>query len=152
VELKQINISNNVQVSFFNKFINKNMDTTPKELKPLKMDSLGKWYYLTDSSNLIIGLVGCYKITPNVMEVKRICIDRNFRGKGYGYTLIKLIEELAEQNGYTKVYSKVYTTNETMLHIKEAKGWVKEGLHQDHDLPGVHHYSMAKFLKETDGA
>ena len=47
--------------------------------------------------------------------------------------------------------STIYIDNIPMIVIKLRQGYIIEGLHRDHERPGLHEYSLGKVLAPQSG-
>ena len=59
--------------------------------------------YLVIFDDVIVGMGGLRKLTEDVVEVKRMYVKPEFRGKGLGKSLLVKLLETAKNCGYSKV-------------------------------------------------
>jgi L-amino acid N-acyltransferase YncA len=61
-----------------------------------------------------------------------VYVDPEARGLGVGRTLLNALAEAAEQAGYYKLTSRVFTTNEASLALHRASGFNEVGVQRRH--------------------
>jgi GNAT superfamily N-acetyltransferase len=93
-----------------------------------------------------VGSTGFMAKTRYLAETIKTMIHPAYRGRGLGERLSQLIEEEVRRRGFTKIMTTIYVTNLPMVFIKLKQGYLFEGFHRDHDKPGLHEYSMGKFI------
>lgn len=59
-------------------------------------------------------------------------IDREARGKGVGQTILKALIDEAEQLGYWKLLSRVFTFNHASLNACKKQGFREVGIYEKH--------------------
>lgn len=57
-----------------------------------------------------------------IINIEAIAVDENYRGKGYGTTLIKYIIDIAKKEKYTDLYLTVNEENEDAINLYEKIG------------------------------
>lgn len=57
-----------------------------------------------------------------IINIEAIAVDENYRGKGYGTTLIKYIIDIAKKEKYTDLYLTVNEENEDAIKLYEKIG------------------------------
>lgn len=60
------------------------------------------WIVLNNEE--VIATICYYKITDEIAEIKRIYINKNYRGEGIGTYLINMIIEHIKNKGYSIIY------------------------------------------------
>ncbi|UUX32776.1 GNAT family N-acetyltransferase [Fundicoccus culcitae] len=63
------------------------------------------------------------------LEVERIYLLKETKGKGFGRTLIEKAEEIARENGKSKIWLGVWEHNQSALRFYERMGYVIVGEH-----------------------
>ncbi|MHA1447751.1 MAG: GNAT family N-acetyltransferase [Candidatus Heimdallarchaeaceae archaeon] len=59
--------------------------------------------YLVLFDDVIVGMGGLRKLTEDIVEVKRMYVKPEFRGKGLGKSLLEKLLETAKNWGYSKI-------------------------------------------------
>lgn len=120
----------------------------PSEL-PLEESQLATlhlfWAILDDGRP--VGCTGYLRRTAWLAESVKTVVDRAHRGRGLGVAISQAIEVEVRRRGYTKLMTTILVTNLPMLFIKLKQGFLVEGLHMDHEKPGLHEYSLGKVLR-----
>ena len=104
------------------------------------------WAYDNQSGQLI-GITGYMPKTPYLAEGVKTVIAPEQRGKGWGAALSWALEHEVRRAGYKKLMSTILIDNLPMIFIKLKQGFIVEGIHMDHEKPGLHEYSLGKILR-----
>ena len=121
----------------------------PQSPFPPSIESLAKssdCYFRANYQGETIGITGYSPKTPYLVETIKTIIFHEYRGKGLGKLLSQAIEDECKAKGIKKIMSCIYEFNTTMISIKIKQGYVIEGYHRDHEKPGLHEYTLGKFL------
>lgn len=95
--------------------------------------------------------VGCsawVKKTRWLAETVKTVVDPARRGKGVGAAISQAIEDAARDAGFAKVMTTILVNNIPMIIIKLRQGYLIEGIHRDHEKPGLHEYSLGKVFAD----
>ena len=74
-------------------------------------------------------------------------VDPAHRRGGFGGALSLAIEAQVRADGFKKIMSTILITNVPMIVIKLRQGYIVEGIHMDHEKPGLHEYSLGKVFR-----
>lgn len=94
--------------------------------------------------------LGCTAYTPKtkyLAESVKTVVDPTRRRGGVGAAISRAIEDEVRRAGYAKIMSTILITNVPMIVIKLRQGYLIEGIHMDHEKPGLHEYSLGKIFK-----
>lgn len=94
--------------------------------------------------------VGCTAFmpkTPYLAESVKTVVDPGRRGQRYGALISRAIEDEVRRRGFRKIMSTILITNIPMIVIKLKQGFIVEGIHMDHEKPGLHEYSLGKVFR-----
>jgi len=69
-------------------------------------------FYVLKDDETIIGTVAVINKGNHVAELKRMYVDKNHQGKGYGSMLLNKAVDFSKQNGFTKLE---FETNKKFL-------------------------------------
>lgn len=72
--------------------------------------------------NQLIAMAGNRICTPNYREISGVCTHPDYRGKGYGSLLTKLLVHQFQQDGITP-FLHVFTTNENAIRLYQKLGF-----------------------------
>jgi GNAT superfamily N-acetyltransferase len=96
--------------------------------------------------------LGCTAYTPKtkyLAESVKTVVDPARRRHGVGAAISQAIEDEVRRAGFTKIMSTILITNIPMIVIKLRQGYLIEGIHMDHEKPGLHEYSLGKVFRAT---
>ena len=94
--------------------------------------------------------LGCTAYAPKtkyLAESVKTVVDPVRRRGGVGAAISLAIEREVRADGYAKIMSTILLTNVPMIVIKLRQGYIVEGIHMDHEKPGLHEYSLGKVLR-----
>jgi putative acetyltransferase len=63
------------------------------------------------------------RLTNNVAEIKRMFVVPEYRGRGYGKVILRELEQLASQNGYTTVRLETANRQPEAIRLYERAGY-----------------------------
>jgi phosphinothricin acetyltransferase len=90
----------------------------------------------TDETGTILGFarVSAYSIRRAYAGVGEhgVYVSPDARGRGVGRQLLNALAQAAEQAGYHKLTSRVFTTNEASLNLHRAAGFREVGIQRHH--------------------
>jgi GNAT superfamily N-acetyltransferase len=94
--------------------------------------------------------LGCSAYTPKtrfLAESVKTVVDPAKRKRGVGAAISQAIEDEVRRAGFTKIMSTILIHNIPMIIIKLKQGYLIEGIHMDHEKPGLHEYSLGKVFR-----
>lgn len=107
-----------------------------------------RFFWATDASDG--SRLGCSAYTPKtkyLAESVKTVVDPVRRQAGVGAAISQAIEAEVRSAGFTKIMSTILVTNIPMIVIKLRQGYLIEGIHMDHEKPGLHEYSLGKVFR-----
>jgi GNAT superfamily N-acetyltransferase len=121
------------------------------ELPLLESDVVGGHYQffwaLKDGGPGDGARVGCcayVKKTRYLAETVKTVVDPAHRKQGVGAAISVAIEDEVRRAGFSKAMTTILIDNIPMIVIKLRQGYIVEGIHRDHEKPGLHEYSLGK--------
>jgi GNAT superfamily N-acetyltransferase len=95
----------------------------------------------------VVGATAYVPRTRYLAESVKTVVDPARRLKGLGASISLAVENEVRRAGFTKIMSTILITNIPMIIIKLRQGYIIEGIHMDHEKPGLHEYSLGKVFK-----
>ncbi len=88
-------------------------------------DCPSRAYYVLVEDERVVGGVGLAEFSgfPHCCEMQKLYLDDSVKGHGYGYDLIRMIEEKARQMKYRQMYLETHTNLQAAVHIYEKSGF-----------------------------
>ncbi len=88
-------------------------------------DSAERFYFIALEEDEIIGGVGLAKFEffDDCAELQKLYLTDRAKGRGIGYTLIRMVEDKARELGYKKMYLETHTNLTAAVHIYEKSGY-----------------------------
>ena len=103
-------------------------------------------FFIATVNKKKVGVVGYDPYNDWLAENRYTIVKDEYRGKGYGKQIAKLMEIKLKEKGYGKLMTRVYTDNIRMVCLRLKDGYVVEGIHFDHDGPDLSEYTMGKLI------
>jgi RimJ/RimL family protein N-acetyltransferase len=100
-----------------------------------------------DDGGARVGCCAYVRKTRYLAESVKTVVDPAHRNRGVGAAISQAIEDEVRRAGFTKVMSTILITNIPMIIIKLKQGYLIEGIHRDHEKPGLHEYSLGKVFR-----
>ena len=91
--------------------------------KPSGLNDLGNIkknydvFYVLEDKGKIIGCAGIQEYKENIARLKRLYLDKNYRGKGYGLKLLEKQLKSAKKLGYKKIMFSSHKKFESALNL-----------------------------------
>jgi GNAT superfamily N-acetyltransferase len=147
IRLKPVDHLNSAQCAEVVEFVNANY----KSELPITTDSVASgairfFWAVDEASGNTAGITGYMKKTPYLAESVKTIVAPEYRGKGVGALISQAIEDEVRRAGFKKIMSTILINNLPMIFIKLKQGYIVEGIHFDHEKPGLHEYSLGKIL------
>ncbi len=88
-------------------------------------DNTNKFYLIAEEDGCTVGGVGLSEclLFDNCSELQKLYLADSAKGKGTGYTLIKMIEDKARLLGYTKMYLETHDNLPAAIHLYKKCGY-----------------------------
>jgi GNAT superfamily N-acetyltransferase len=104
------------------------------------------FWAVEDATGKRVGCTAFIAKTKYLAESVKTVVDPNHRGRRLGEAISHAIEAEVRSRGFKKLMSTILVHNLPMLFIKLKQGFIVEGIHMDHEKPGLHEYSVGKVL------
>ncbi len=103
-----------------------------------------RYYYVaTDDSGNVVGGIGMAEIDlfDDCCELQKLYLSDEFRGDGFSYRLISMIEDKARELGYKRMYLETHDNLAAAIHVYEKAGY------KEIEKPaGIVHATMNRFF------
>lgn len=96
---------------------------------------------------VVVGATAYVARTKYLAESVKTVVDPARRLKGVGALISQAVEAEVRRAGFTKIMSTILIHNIPMIIIKIRQGYLIEGIHMDHEKPGLHEYSLGKVFR-----
>ena len=146
VTLTAVDLADDRDVAAFVAFINRNYASQFPVDAALVRDPLHRFFWARDPAGALVGSAAYVRKTAFLAETIKTVVDPAHRQRGVGAAISRAIEDELRRAGYKKAMSTIYIDNIPMIVIKLRQGYIVEGLHRDHEKPGLHEYSLGKPL------
>jgi putative acetyltransferase len=102
-----------------------------------------RYYLIAAEDDEAVGGIGLaeYEFFGKCAELQKLYLSDSVKGKGIGYTLIRMIEEKARELGYNKMYLETHSNLTAAIHIYE-----KSGYREIEKPAGIVHSTMDRFF------
>lgn len=106
-------------------------------------DRAKRYYFITLEDDEIVGGIGLAEIGlfDDCAELQKLYLADSVKGRGVGYTMIRLVEDKARELGYNKIYLETHSNLAAAIHIYE-----KSGYREIEKPAGVVHATMDRFF------
>ncbi|AFZ37488.1 GCN5-related N-acetyltransferase [Stanieria cyanosphaera PCC 7437] len=79
-------------------------------------DRQGTFLIVMDE-NTVIGCGGIKRLNDEICELKRMWLQKNYRGQGLGFRLAKMLVDFAKRTGYKRIRLDVFSQEKQRLAI-----------------------------------
>lgn len=146
VTLTAVDLGDDADVAAFVAFINANYKSPfPVDAATVR-DPQRRYFWAHDPAGAKVGTAAYVRKTAFLAETVKTVVDPAHRKRGLGAAISRAIEDELRRAGFKKAMSTIYIDNIPMIVIKLRQGYIVEGLHHDHEQPGLHEYSLGKLL------
>ncbi len=117
---------------------------------PLEREGLKNGHYRffwAWHEGVVVGASAYVPKTKYLAESVKTVVDPARRKSGLGAAISEAIEAEVRRAGFTKIMSTILIGNIAMIIIKLRQGYIVEGIHMDHEKPGLHEYSLGKVFR-----
>ena len=106
-------------------------------------DKTERFYLIALEEEKVVGGIGLAKLDffDDCAELQKLYLADSVKGRGFGYTLISMIEDKARELGYKQMYLETHTNLSAAIHV-----YVKSGYKEIEKPAGVVHATMDKFF------
>ena len=106
-------------------------------------DKTERFYLIALEEEKVVGGIGLAKLDffDDCAELQKLYLADSVKGRGFGYTLISMIEDKARELGYKQMYLETHTNLSAAIHV-----YVKSGYKAIEKPAGVVHATMDKFF------
>ena len=106
-------------------------------------DKTERFYLIALEEEKVVGGIGLAKLDffDDCAELQKLYLADSVKGRGFGYTLISMIEDKARELGYKQMYLETHTNLSAAIHV-----YVKSGYKEIEKPAGVVHATMDRFF------
>jgi RimJ/RimL family protein N-acetyltransferase len=145
MKLEKVDMNNVEQLQTLYNFYHRHYDA-PDYLLPKKTFNKQDLYYILKDEDQVLAVTKYQYPSPFALLTSGTVVHKEMRGQGIGEKLNELTEEMAKENGITKITCQIYVDNIASVILKLKRGYLVEGLLRDHDEIGQHEYILGKRL------
>lgn len=88
-----------------------------KEDNSIYGENGGNFWIAVDENDEIVGTIAVYKHSDDNIEIKRLYVRKDYRGKGLSKKLYETAMELCKENRVKKIFLGTYDKLETAIHF-----------------------------------
>jgi GNAT superfamily N-acetyltransferase len=153
VRLRHVDPSDDVDVDAVVAFVNRHYASElPLEREGIKHGHYVFFWAVVDDATasdgeVVVGATAYVPKTPYLAESVKTVVDPGRRRGGMGAAISQAIEDEVRRRGFKKIMSTILIHNVPMIVIKLRQGYLVEGIHMDHEKPGLHEYSLGKVFR-----
>jgi putative acetyltransferase len=106
-------------------------------------DRAKRYYFIAVEDDEVIGGIGLaeFEFFDDCAELQKLYLADRAKGRGIGYTLIRMVEDKARELGYKRIYLETHNNLTPAIHIYE-----KSGYREIEKPAGVVHATMDRFF------
>jgi len=148
VHLKAVRSDDDVDVDALTTFVNQHYRSElPLDAAEVKNGHY-RFFWAVDDDGTKLGCTAYVAKTRWLAESVKTVVDPAHRKRGLGAAISVAIENEVRRAGFAKVMSTILVNNVPMIVIKLRQGYLIEGIHRDHEKPGLHEYSLGKVFAD----
>ena len=89
-------------------------------------DRPGRMYYVLLKRGELIGGIGLSEFYgfPDCCEMQKLYLRKDETGKGFGYRMVRQIEDTAKELGYHRIYLETHTKLQAAIRLYEKSGYM----------------------------
>lgn len=84
----------------------------------------GIFEIIEDKQGRLLGTVGLYPMTADVVELRKMYFSKELRGRGIGTKILERMIETARAKGFKKIYLETATVLKEAVHLYEKFGFL----------------------------
>ena len=104
------------------------------------------WFLVAESGDKIIGCVRLALVDFDLADIRTLCVDEEFRGKGIGQKLLDEGLKLMSSKGMRKLIARVKADNASGIKFFEKNGFRQEGHFREHYRKGIDVVQFYRFI------
>ena len=118
---------------------------TDKYIKD-KMKKNNFYFIATNKDGDVIGCIRASIVDLDLAEIRTVCVDKEYQGKGIASELMKIALEFLKKKKMRKVAVRCKADNKASMAIFTKFGFEKEGYFKEHYRKGIDVVQYGKFL------
>lgn len=83
----------------------------------------GNFWIALDNNNDIIGTIAVYKLDEKSVELKRLYVRKDYRGKGLSKALYEKVIQYCKKNSFNRIFLGTYDKLETAINFYIKRGF-----------------------------
>ena len=104
------------------------------------------FFFVAEDSDKIIGCIRASIVDLDLAEIRTLCVDETYRGKGLATELLRQALKFLREKKMRKVAARSKADNTDAIRLFEKAGFEKEGYFREHYRKGIDIIQMGKFL------
>lgn len=88
-------------------------------------DRTKRCYFVAVEDDEIVGGIGLAELDffDNCAELQKLYLADRVKGRGIGYTMVRMVEDKARELGYNRIYLETHSNLKPAIHIYERSGY-----------------------------
>ena len=104
------------------------------------------WFLVAENDGRITGCIRLALVDFDLADIRTLCVDEEFRGKGIGQKLLDEGIKLLKEKNMRKIIARVKADNASGIKFFEKNGFKQEGFFKEHYRKGIDVVQFYKFL------
>jgi ribosomal protein S18 acetylase RimI-like enzyme len=103
-------------------------------------------FYFVAEDKKIIGCIRASIVDLDLAEIRTLCVDEQYRGKGIAKQLVKTALTCLKKKKMRKVVARTKSDNKEAISLFKSFGFEQEGYFKEHFRKGIDIVQMGLFL------
>ena len=104
------------------------------------------FFFAAVDNEKIIGCIRASIVDIDLAEIRTLCVDETYRGKGLATELLQTSLDFLKKKKMRKVVARSKADNKEAIRLFEKLGFEKEGYFKEHYREGIDIIQLGKFL------
>ena len=109
-------------------------------------EKMKKDTFLVADSDSIIGCIRLSFVDIDLAEIRTLCVDKEYRGKGIAQSLLNEAVSFLKEKKMRKLIARMKSDNKDAITLFEKNGFKQEGYFLEHYRKGIDVLQFYKFL------
>ncbi len=103
-------------------------------------------FFVAEDDGKIIACIRLAIVDIDLADIRTLCVDKEFRGKGIAQTLLDETVTFLKERKMRKLIARVKSDNKQAITLFERNGFKQEGYFREHYRKGIDVVQLYRFL------
>lgn len=103
-------------------------------------------FFVAENDKKVIGCIRASIVDLDLAEIRTLCVDKEYRGKGIAQSLLNEAIKFLKQKKMRKIIARAKANNKAAINLFEKNGFEQEGYFREHYRKGIDVVQLYRFL------